>query len=246
MNMNKLSKLLAALALAPVLANAAPPPLVDSTGVKKSVVSTIVMPAAGLTESNVKTIIENRDFNGGGSSIPPGYTEIQVPMGPHFVATPYTEMYYLGLGYPVVAWPTTDPFQQNDPCLGNYTSPPRLVMGGGGEACTESSCTTTPVTYFVCEPVGVRYSLQKIVGGDTLAVTRPMLDTKTIAPAIGMSTNAATAFCQYKGYTNYVPNTVLFTQPGTCDQSITRWNGSIFYNDTACHNTVLQSMTCFR
>ena len=157
---------------------------------------------------------------------------------------PYGPSYYAGLGYPTVA--LADP---NNPCQGNVTSPPRIVQGGGETVCQggeTQTCFTNPVTNFICEPVGVRYSLLKIVGGQTLNVSRPMLDLKTIYPAIGMSNQAATAYCQSMSYTNYTPGSVVTTQPGSCDQKITRWNGSIFYNDDACYNNVMQSLQCFK
>ena len=61
------------------------PPLVDATGVQKSVVSTLVIPAGGLSEKSVRTIIESHDLGdvGSASTIPPGYKEVSVPMGPH-------------------------------------------------------------------------------------------------------------------------------------------------------------------
>lgn len=250
MSLKKLLKLLAAITLAPALANAAPPALVDATGVKKSVVSTIVIPAPvpGLTASNVTSIIENYQYvNGGASSIPPGYTEVQVAMGPHSIGDGGSALglvYYQGLGYGVGAVSGGQ-----DPCGGNLTSPARVVGNGPYEYCSggdSSSCSPVPASYFVCEPVGTRYSLKKDVGGTTLNVSRPMLDLKTIYPAIGMSTNGATAYCQSQGYTNYTPGTIVATQPGSCSQKITRWNGSGFYNDDACYNDVLQSLQCFK
>lgn len=247
--MNKLLNLSLALALAPAIGSAAPP-LVDSTGVTKSVVPTIVMPAPGLTEKNVKTIIENRDFDGGGSgnSIPPGYKEVQVAMAPRSLGTgdgTYGVTYYTGLGYGVVAKSTTSA----DPCAGNLTSPPRVTVGGGGEYCSGGDgtmCTPVPLDYFVCEPYGTRFSLEKVIGGQTVNVTRPMLDMKTIYPALGMASQAATGYCQSIGYLNYLPGTIYETQAGDCNQKITRWNGSIFYNDSACYNNILQSMQCYK
>lgn len=246
--MNKLLKLALAMTLAPSIGSAAPL-LIDSTGVAKTVVSTIVMPAPGLTEKNVKTIIENRDFNGGGSgnSVPPGYTEVAVAMGPRSIGDGGGALglvYYQGLGYGVAA-----PAGGQDPCGGNLTSPPRVVGNGAYEYCSggdSSSCSPVPASYFVCEPVGTRYSLKKDVGGQVLNVSRPMLDLKTLSPAIGMSTQAAGAYCQSVGYANYTPGTVTATQPGDCGQKITRWNGSAFYNDDACYNNVMQSLQCYK
>ena len=251
MSSKKLLKLLAAMALAPALARAAPPTLVDATGVKKSVVSTIVIPVpvVGLTASNVTSIIENYQYvNGGASSIPPGYSEVQVAMGPHSIGDGGGALglvYYQGLGYGVGAVSGGQ-----DPRGGNLTSPPRVVGNGAYEYCSGGDsgggCGPVPASWFVCEPVGTRYSLKKDVGGQLLNVSRPMLDLKTLYPAIGMSTNGATAYCQSQGYTNYTPGTIVATQPGSCGQQITRWNGSAFYNDNACYNNVMQSLQCFK
>lgn len=241
MNSKKLLKLLAILALAPALAHAAPPrTLIDSTGVAKTVVPTLVIPAAGLSEKNVLTLMESRDF-GGGSTIPPGYKEVQVPMGPHDLGLgdgAHGLSYYTGLGYPVVP-------ANGSGCQGNF-SPRVLTSPGACRGQGDGGCDPGPSTYGVCEPVGTRYSLEKIVGSEILKVTLAMLDKKVIPPAIGMSNNATTAYCQSMGYVNYVPGTVVADYTDNCSQQITRWNGSKFYNDSACYNGVLKSLQCFK
>lgn len=145
----KLLKLMA-MALAPALANAAPPTLVDATGVKKSGVSTIVIsaPVLGLTAYSVTSIIENYQYvNGGASSIPPGYTEVQVAMGPHSIGNgggPLGLVYYQGLGYGVGAVSGGQ-----DPCGGNLTNPPRVVGNSTYESCgggDSQSCNTIPAS----------------------------------------------------------------------------------------------------
>ena len=124
------------------------PPIVDSTGVRKSVVSTLVMPAAGMTEKNVRTIIDSNSFGIGGSNIPPGYKEVQVPMSVHDIGLgvgTYGLSYYTGLGYPVV--------QSSVDCQGNFS--PRVLAFAG--TCTQqgdNGCTPGPPSYMVCEPVG--------------------------------------------------------------------------------------------
>ena len=241
----------AALALVPVFAQAAPQ-LVDSTGVKKTVLSTIAIPAAGLTEKNVTTLLENRDFSNGGSgstTIPQGYTEVSVPMGPHSIGDgtgTYGLGYYTGLGYSVYS-PAVGP----DPCGGNLTSPQRIVGTPGGMSCSGGdgeTCTPYAASYWVCEPVGTRTSLQKVVGGTVLNVTQAMFNAKAAQypGSVGIALMAATPYCQSLGYTNYVPGTIVTNAPGACDQLITRWNGAAFYNDNACYNNILYSMQCWK
>ena len=98
-------------------------------------------------------------------------TEIAVAMGPRSIGDGGGALglvYYQGLGYGVAA-----PAGGQDPCGGNLTSPPRVVGNGAGEYCSggdSSSCSPVPASYFVCEPVGTRYSLKKNVGGQVLTV----------------------------------------------------------------------------
>lgn len=240
---------LALLALVPVFAQAAPQ-LVDSTGIKKTVISTIVMPAAGLTENNVATIIQNHDAGVTSSSVPAGYTEVSVAMGPHSIGDgsgTYGLGYYTGLGYSVYSPAVGTP----DPCGGNLTSPQRLVGTPGGMSCSGGDselCTPYAASYWVCEPVGTRTSLQKVVGGNVLNVTQAMFNAKAAQypGSVGIALMAATPYCQSLGYTNYVPGTIVTNAPGACDQLITRWNGAAFYNDSACYNNILYSMQCWK
>lgn len=222
-------------------------PLVDSTGVLRNVVAT-QMP--GLTVNDVRNIAGSVTTaivsNTTNSNIPPGYTEVSVPMGPRDLGNgtgTYGTSYYAGLGYPF--------YSGANNCAGN-PNPPRVIQTTTPPSnCNEGGCQTPASTsYFVCEPVGTRTSLQKVIGGQTLFVNRAMLDAKTIFPAVGMSTNATTAYCQFQGYVNYVPGTVVSSPGpgGSCDNGsqVTRWNGSAFYNDQSCYNNVLQSLQCFK
>ena len=221
-------------------------PLVDSTGVLRNVVAT-QMP--GLTVNDVRNIAGSVTTaivsNTTNSNIPPGYTEVSVPMGPRDLGNgtgTYGTSYYANLGYPFY------PGANN--CAGN-PNPPRVIATTTPAQYSEAGLVAPASTsYFVCEPVGTRTSLQKVIGGTILQVTRTMLDSKTLPPAVGMSTQATTAYCQVQGYMNYVPGTVVASPGpgGGCDNGtvVTRWNGSAFYNDKSCYNNILQSLQCWK
>ena len=222
--------------------------IVDSTGVKKSLVPTLVMPPAGLTESNVKTIIQND--RGGSNTIPPGYTEVSVPMGKFDIGDgqgAYGLPYYTGIGYTVQQYLGPAGF---DPCGGNVTSPPRIVQVPEGYCDTGDGggCFPGKPHYFVCEPLGTRTSLVKVVGNQTVNITPAMFNATAAQypPSIGMSVVTATPYCQALGYVNYVPGSIYSNPPGSCSQQITRWNGTAFYNDNACYNNILYSMQCYK
>ena len=154
----------------------------------------------------------------------------------------YGTSYYANLGYPTTSGANN--------CAGNPNPPRVIATTTGPGVCGDAPCPGGSTTsYYVCEPVGTRTTLQKVIGGTILQVTRTMLDSKTLPPALGMSTQATTAYCQVQGYVNYVPGTVVASAgPGGCADGtvVTRWNGSAFYNDNACYNSILQSLQCWK
>ena len=241
-----LTALAAVLALLPSIANAARP-LVDSTGVKQTVVSTLVMPAQGLSGGDVLNITNNALLDSAivRGGVPDGYKELIVPMsnnrylGRDSVGLA-ASAYYTALGYPatVPAAPVADCGANTTPRVAVRTTPAVDREGGAPDPAYSD--------YYVCEPQGTRSTLVKIIGASLLNVTRPMIDLYTKPGAIGMSVQAASAFCQVSGYTNYVPSTVVSSAINSCDRQLTRWNGSAFYNDSACYNSALQSMQCWK
>lgn len=242
----RLPALAAVLALLPSIAGAARP-LVDSTGVKQSVVSTLVLPAPGLSSSEVFNITSNtfRDAAITGNGVPNGYKELIVPMsnnrylGRDAVGLA-ASAYYTALGYPatVPVAPVVDCGADRTPRVAIRTTPAVDHEGGPPDPAYSD--------YYACQPQGTRSTLVKVIGASILNVTRPMIDTYTKPGAIGMSVQAASAFCQVSGYTNYVPSTVVSSAINSCDRQLTRWNGSAFYNDSACYNSALQSMQCWK
>ena len=242
----RLPALAAMLALLPSIASAARP-LVDSTGVKQTVVSTLVLPSPGLGAGDVYNIATNalRDAAIGGNGVPDGYKELIVPMsnnrylGRDSVGLA-ASAYYTALGYPatVPVAPAVDCGANTTPRVAVRTTPAVDHEGGPSDPAYSD--------YFACEPQGTRSTLVKVIGATLLNVTRPMIDAYTKPGAIGMSVQAASGFCQVSGYTNYVPATVISSAIGSCDRQLTRWNGSVFYNDSACYNSALQSMQCWK
>lgn len=242
----RLTVLVATLALVPAIAVAARP-LVDSTGVKKTVISTLVMPTPGLSGSDVLNITNNAllDSAIARSNLPDGYKELIVPMsnnrylGRDAVGLA-ASAYYTALGYPA-----TVPVAPAVDCGGNTT--PRVAVRTTPAVDHEGGPSDPAYSdYFACEPQGTRSTLVKVIGATLLNVTRPMIDAYTKPGAIGMSVQAASGFCQVSGYTNYVPATVISSAIGSCDRQLTRWNGRAFYNDSACYNSALQSMQCWK
>ena len=221
-------------------------PLIDSTGVKKTVISTLVLPAPGLSVSDVFNITSNALLDAAirGNGVPAGYKELIVPMsnnrylGRDAVGLA-ASAYYTALGYPatVLVEPVADCGADTTPRVAVKTTPVVDVNGNGNSSYSD---------YFACEPQGTRSTLVKVIGATLLNVTRPMIDAYTKPGAIGMSVQAASGFCQVSGYTNYVPATVISSAIGSCDRQLTRWNGSVFYNDSACYNSALQSMQCWK
>lgn len=251
MKMMKLMNLVALLAVSATSAHAdIRRPYVDSTGVLRNVVAT-QMPGLSVTDvrniaGSVTTAIVSNTTNTTNTNIPPGYAEVSVPMGPRDLGTgggTYGTSYYANLGYPTTSGANN--------CAGNPNPPRVIATTTGPGVCGDAPCPGGSTTsYYVCEPVGTRTTLQKVIGGTILQVTRTMLDSKTLPPAVGMSTQATTAYCQVQGYMNYVPGTVV-SSPGPgggCDNGtvVTRWNGSAFYNDNSCYNSILQSFQCWR
>ena len=88
--------------------------------------------------------------------------------------------------------------------------------------------------------------MQKTVGAQQLALSFNDINAFKIGSSIGVSTNATTAICQAKGYTNYVQGTGTVDGGFNCGDQITRWNGSSLYSDNACYNSRLLTVTCWK
>ena len=243
----KLAAFVAATAVCAAVQAGPRPPVVDSTGFRAGVAgAALPIPAPGLTANDVKLITTAIVSNTTNTNFPPGYSEVSVPMGPRDLGNgggTYGTSYYANLGYPF--------YSGANNCAGNPNPPRVIATTTGPGVCGDAPCQGGSTTsYFVCEPQGTRTTLQKVIGASILQVTRTMLDSKTLPPAVGMSTQATTAYCQVQGYMNYVPGTVV-SSPGPgggCDNGtvVTRWNGSAFYNDKSCYNNVLQSLQCWK
>ncbi len=239
MNMKLLNSAALAATLALALPAHAAPPIIDSTGVKKTVVATMVQ----MTVNEVKNIVGDTINNNGGT-LPPGYREVVVPTNPHPVspgaAGSYNSLhYYQGLGYAEVIGGAD--------CGGNLS--PRILRY---ETCTvmgDNSCVPNPSTYFVCEPIGTRVTLEKINSGEVLNLSQADVNRYVVLPARDISTQAATAVCQAKGYTSFTQGTVVGEYfNGGCGQAIiTQYRpGGGFFNGDLCYNSVLKSMQCYR
>lgn len=250
MKLMNLAALVAATAVCAAVQAGPRPPVVDSTGFRAGVVgAALPIPAPGVSPAQLDAAVKagvDGAAGAAGAGFPPGYSEVSVPMGPRDLGTgggTYGTSYYANLGYPTTSGANNCAGNPNPPRVIATTTPPSQCGDGG---CAVPASTS----YFVCEPVGTRTSLQKVIGASILQVTRTMLDSKTLPPAVGMSTQATTAYCQVQGYMNYVPGTVV-SSPGPgggCDNGtvVTRWNGSAFYNDKSCYNNILQSLQCWK
>ena len=244
----------ASLALLPAIAAAARP-LIDSTGVAKTVISTQVIPV-GLSQSDVTSIVNNTNSTNSvtSSAVPAGYTEVRVPMGPRYLGSADSGLagagYYYALTYPTVL-------------VDGGTTGEGLGAGGLGMACAGSvnprvvairyhedplgSFPAAPTEYYVCgEPQGSRSTLQKSMGAQQLALNFNDINVYKIGSSIGVSTNAATAVCQKKGYTNFVQGAGTVDGGFGCGDQITRWDGTRLYADSACYNSRLLSVTCWK
>ena len=249
MKLMKLAPLVAASAVCAAVQAGPRPPVVDSTGFRAGVVgAALPIPAPGVSPAQLDAAVKagvDGAAGAAGAGFPPGYSEVSVPMGPRDLGTgggTYGTSYYANLGYPTTSGANN--------CAGN-PNPPRVIATTTPAQYSEAGLVAPASTsYFVCEPVGTRTSLQKVIGASILQVTRTMLDSKTLPPAVGMSTQATTAYCQVQGYMNYVPGTVVASPGpgGGCDNGtvVTRWNGSAFYNDKSCYNNILQSLQCWK
>lgn len=232
---------------APSVMSQTRPPIADSTGIHTGVVATLVIPAAGGGARDRATLPPVN----GDTGVPPGYREIVVPMGNRYLgeaqAGEAVAAYYFALGYPAVISMMQGATNGAAVCAGYSGSGEVLVYPGFVDPAAEAGqSNTTPPDYTVCEPQGTRSTLQKIVGAQQLTLTDAQLASNVIAPAVGVSTQAATAVCQVRGYTNYVVGTVTATQAYDCGYRITRWNGTAFYNDDACYNPLMHGLTCWR
>ncbi|MEP7295744.1 MAG: hypothetical protein ABI702_06100 [Burkholderiales bacterium] len=232
-------------------------PLVDSTGVARSVVATQVLPAS-LSQSDVTNIVNNTNSTNSVTSngIPAGYTQIVVPMGPRYLGNADSGLaaagYYYGLNYPTAVLnggQASSGFGAGGISAACGTNPTSRVVVIGYQGVESESGTASPPAsdYYVCEPQGTRSTLQKTVGAVQLALGFNDINVYKVAGSIGVSTNATTAICQARGYVNYVQGSGTTDGPGfNCGDQITRWNGSSLYSDNACYNSRLLSVTCWK
>lgn len=235
-------KLLNSAALAAILALALPahaaPPLVDSTGVKKTVVATMVP----ITVNEIKNIVGDTINNNGGS-LPPGYREVVVPTGPHPLnggGGSYNSLpYYTGLGYQIVP---------GSGCRGDLS--PRIVeIPNPPSNCGDNGCDPQTYSYAVCEPLGTRVTLEKITLGEVRNYSEADVNRYARLPSFSVNTGTATAICQAEGYKGFTDGTVVgaYFNGGCRQATITQYRPSVgFVNDDLCYNTVLKSMQCYR
>ena len=151
----------------------------DSTSVAKTVTASQVIPAA-LSTNQVKEIVEPMIIAGDGgtvtSSVPPGYQELVVQTGPHCDGTaPYPELAYYSSLNNSLNYPTVPPganASQASPCAGVY-SPARIVGFPGAllqAAGDGADAVFAPDRFFICEALGTRSTLMKVVGADVVSV----------------------------------------------------------------------------
>lgn len=238
MNMKLLNSAALAATLALALPALAAPPIIDSTGVKKTVVATMVP----MTANEVKNIAgDTINNNGNGGSLPPGYREVIVPTGPHALngsGGSYNSLpYYTALGYPIV---------KGSGCGGDLS--PRVVETFS-QNCTEQGCDQPTHSYAVCEPIGSRFTLEKVTLGEVRNFSEADVNRYARLPSYSVNTGTATAICQAEGYKGFTDGTVVGAYfNGSCRQAtITQYRPGVgFVVDDLCYNTVLKSMQCYR
>jgi len=231
-------------------------PLVDSTGVAKTVVAT---QQAGLTVNEVKNIagdVAGTIINGGNTTntVPAGYTEITTSMYSHYLGSGDSGLaaagYYYGLNYPVAGASGSSPSTGVSLACNSDTTQRVVVIahpvydtGDGSTAGGE------PTDYYVCEPQGTRSTLQKIVGATVVTISSSTLSNYVLAGTLGVNTGAATAICQAQGYTSFVQGSIAYTQWGSgCDDSerVTQYRNGSWVSDTICYNQLMSSMQCWK
>ena len=192
-------------------AHAGSHPLVDSTGVAKSVVATQVPGLSRTDVTNIagavaSTIVTNAGNTTG--SVPPGYREITTAMSSHYLGSSDPGLaaagYYYGLNYPAVAMSggaTSNGWGAGglSTACGVDTTPRVVVVGYLAQ---ETESTTSPAAandYYACEPLGTRSTLQKIVGATVVSVSNATINSYKLAGTLGVNTGTATArFCRSK------------------------------------------------
>ena len=243
--------MLAVLSLLPAVAMALAfpprPAVADSTGIRPGVVATMVLPAPGLSETTIQNIVNNAVTGAANTNnIPQGYREIIKPMGPRQIAD--NELTYYGaLGYTASAFgiPSFETPSVTLACAGNLA--PRLV--GLQKTIAGDSTSTTTTTWFVCESLGTRSTLEKVIGADVATLGASSLAPFVLAGTSGISAAAATPFCQSVGYTNFVAGSIAFTQFGSgCrdDQRITSYSNGAWVSNTICYNQRINTLQCWR
>ena len=241
--------MLAVLAFLPVLALAAPPrpTVIDSAGIRPGVTATLVIPQPLTTETLITTIKDQAaQASNTSAAIPAGYREIVRTMGPRQIAeselTYYGALTYGSSVFGIQSWQTPTAALA---CNGNLA--PRLV-GLQQSVVTENSNTTQTI-WFVCEPLGTRSTLEKVIGAQVATLGSNFFNQFMLPGTAGVSTSAATSVCQAAGYTNFVTGSIQFQQFGNgcrADQLITVRQSNAWASTTICYNQRMNSLQCWK
>lgn len=225
--------------------------MADSTG-KVRATRALVLPAT-ITEETIKQEIVQQIIQQAAteSAIPLGYKEYTFSAGPHIGSSPsYDEVAY---GYSRLTY-TTDgdgyvaiPAMDATLCGGNLTHRVIEVV----YVSPNYQYGVTPLAsngQFTCEPYG---TVTRLVKTGTLAATTTLstaaINAYALAGTIGVNTSGATPICKAKGYTDYIPGTIVSTyKGGGCPGGyITQYNNG-WISNTACYNNILTGMQCYK
>lgn len=225
--------------------------MADSTG-KVRATRALVLPAT-ITEETIRQEIVQQIIQQAASEspLPAGYKEYTFAAGPHLGASPsyadvaygYSRTTYSSDGDGYAAVPALDATL----CGGNLTHriielifvPASFVYG------TPPAATSA---LYTCEPYGTVTRLVKTGAlAATTTITTSAINAYALAGTIGVNTSGATPICKAKGYTDYIPGTVVSTyKGGGCPGGyITQYNNG-WLSNTACYNNILTGMQCYK
>lgn len=205
----------------------------------------------GLIDCNAN---QTMNTNYGGTGIPAGYHEVTIATGPHFVnqSGGLNAEYYKSIGYPIYLGGPYDNSSSNiiTACK-NDINTRRVIHFAEYIYYNEDSVTPllSPEKDIVCEPIGTRTTLVKDTQNKNIMFTTSDINIFAIKGTIGVVAEAASAICRAKGYIDATPNSVSsWARGGGCDKgdSITRNTGTGWKTDSACYNSVLTGMQCYK